>query len=88
MVRAVLRIVLDRLTNAISNLVSVLNNPAKNSASTRLNIGEACKSNLSGGATVAQWIRLRLPSCHPGFKSQAQHLTFINLNCDMLNRRK
>ena len=25
---------------------------------------------------VAQWIRLRLQSCHIGFKSQAHHLRF------------
>ena len=25
-------------------------------------------------AAIAQWIRLRLPSCGPGFKSQSQHL--------------
>ena len=25
---------------------------------------------------IAQWIRLRLPSCWPGFKSQAHHLLF------------
>ena len=36
-------------------------------------------------AAIAQWIRLRLPSCGPGFESQAQHLhfAFFNLN---LNR--
>ena len=28
------------------------------------------------GATIAQWIRLRLPSCRPGFESQAHHLRF------------
>ena len=28
------------------------------------------------GAAIAQWIRLRLPSCCPGFKSQACHLCF------------
>ena len=31
----------------------------------------------SGGAAIAQWIRLRLPSCHPRFKSQAHHLRFF-----------
>ena len=30
---------------------------------------------LLRGAAIAQWIRLRLPSCRPGFKSQA-HLSF------------
>ena len=29
------------------------------------------------GAAIAQWIRLRLPSCHPGFESQARHLCFF-----------
>ena len=38
------------------------------------------------GATVAQWNRLRLQSCHPGFESQA--FIKLNLNCDMLKRRK
>ena len=28
------------------------------------------------GAAIAQWIRLRLPSCRPGFESQAHHLCF------------
>ena len=32
---------------------------------------------VSWGATIAQWIRLRLPSCRPGFKSQARHLCFF-----------
>ena len=31
------------------------------------------------GAAIAQWIRLRLPSCRPGFESQAHHLCFFNL---------
>ena len=26
---------------------------------------------------IAQWIRLRLPSCRPGFKSQTHHIFFI-----------
>ena len=29
-----------------------------------------------GGAAIAQWICLRLPSCRPGFESQAHHLCF------------
>ena len=29
------------------------------------------------GAAIAQWIHLRLPSCHPGFESQARHLHFF-----------
>ena len=32
-----------------------------------------------GGAAIAQWIRLHLPSCRPGFESQAHHLCFFNL---------
>ena len=31
------------------------------------------------GSTIAQWIRLRLPFCHPGFESQAHHLHFYHL---------
>ena len=27
-------------------------------------------------AAIAQWIRLRLPSCRPRFDSQANHLSF------------
>ena len=27
-------------------------------------------------STIAQWIRLHLPSCHHGFESQAHHLSF------------
>ena len=30
------------------------------------------------GAAIAQWIRLRLPSCRPGFESQAHHLNFYH----------
>ena len=29
------------------------------------------------GAAIAQWIRLHLPSCRPGFESQAHHLCFF-----------
>ena len=28
------------------------------------------------GAAIAQWNSLRLPSCRPGFESQANHLSF------------
>ena len=31
------------------------------------------------GAGIAQWIRLRLPSCGPRFKSQTNHLRFFHL---------
>ena len=37
------------------------------------------KITFIGGAAIAQWIRLRLPSCHHGFKSQAHHLRFYHL---------
>ena len=50
------------------------------------------KLPVEGGAAVAQWIRSRLPSCRPGFESQAHHLCFfnlnLNLNCNVLKRRK
>ena len=36
-----------------------------------------------GGAAVAQWIRLRLPSCRPGFKSQAHHLRFFQFKFEI-----
>ena len=32
-----------------------------------------------GGAAIAQWICLRLPSCLPGFESQAHHLCFFSI---------
>ena len=31
------------------------------------------------GAAIAQWIRLRLPSCRPGFESQAYFLSFYKI---------
>ena len=31
------------------------------------------------GVAIAQWTRLRLPSCRPGLESQAQHLPFSKL---------
>ena len=31
---------------------------------------------IAWGAAIAQWIRLHLPSCCPGFESQAHHLCF------------
>ena len=30
------------------------------------------------GAAIPQWIRLRIPSCRPGFESQAYHLSFYS----------
>ena len=38
--------------------------------------------NLFWGAAIAQWIHLRLPSCRPGFDSQALHLCFYHLLCN------
>ena len=35
------------------------------------------KNKTIRGADIAQWIRLRLPSCHTGFESQAHHLCFF-----------
>ena len=32
---------------------------------------------IAWGAPIAQWIRLRLPPCCPGFESQAHHLIFF-----------
>ena len=34
---------------------------------------------LKRGAAIAQWIRLHLPSCRPGFDSQACHQRFFQL---------
>ena len=31
---------------------------------------------FSRGAAIAQWNSLHLPSCRPGFESQANHLSF------------
>ena len=41
-------------------------------------------------AAIAQWIHLCLPSCRPGFQSDAHHLRFINLylNCVMWKKTK
>ena len=39
-------------------------------------IFQGCKSCAVLGATIAQWIRLRLPSCNPGFQSHAHHQHF------------
>ena len=43
------------------------------------------------GAAIAQWIRLRLPSCRPGFESQAHHLRFLQskfvLYCHCVGKR-
>ena len=34
------------------------------------------KKLLNRSAVIAKWIRLHLPSCRPGFESQAYHLRF------------
>ena len=41
-----------------------------------------------GGTAIAQWIRLHLPSCCPGFESQAHHLRFYNKFVLHLSREK
>ena len=48
------------------------------------------KHMSSWGAAIAQWIHLCLPSCRPGFQSDAHHLRFINLylNCVMWKKTK
>ena len=38
----------------------------------------SAKKLLSFGAFIAQWIRLRLPSCHPRFESQAYSVHFYH----------
>ena len=40
------------------------------------------------GAAVAQWIRLRLPSCRPGFESQAHHLSFYQFIFELYHVEK
>ena len=37
-----------------------------------------CIKFFQWAAAIAQWIHLRLPSCHPGFESQAHHLCFYH----------
>ena len=41
-----------------------------------------------GGAAIAQWIRLRLPSCRPGFESQAHHLSFYQFIFELYHVEK
>ena len=43
---------------------------------------------LPGGAAIAQWIRLRLPSCRPGFESQAHHLSFYQFIFELYHVEK
>ena len=40
-------------------------------------------NNFRRGAAIAQWIRLRLPFCRPGFDSQTCNLCFFSLICDL-----
>ena len=49
------------------------NSKWKNPTSNR---GEATLSWIA----IAQWIRLRLPSCSPGLESQARRLRFYSQN--------
>ena len=39
-------------------------------------------------STIAQWIRLRLPSCNPGFESQAHHLRYYQFIIVLCNVEK
>ena len=38
-----------------------------------------CRKHYSLAAAIAPWLCLRLPSCGPGFESQAHHLCFFML---------
>ena len=40
---------------------------------------QSTKIRIALGTAKAQWIRLCLPSCRPGFDSQAHHLCFNHL---------
>ena len=46
------------------------------------------KDKETRGATMAQWICLRLPSCRPGFKPQAHHLRFYQFILELCNVEK
>ena len=37
------------------------------------------QTNITGVVAIAPWFRLRLPSCGPGFESQAHQLCFFQL---------
>ena len=41
-----------------------------------------------GGAAVAQWIHLHIPSCRPGFESQAHHLCLYQYYLELWNFEK
>ena len=47
-----------------------------------------CQRKTTGGAAIVQWIRLRLPSCHPGFESQAHHLSFYQFIFELYHMEK
>ena len=38
-------------------------------------------------AAMAQWIRLRLPSCSPGFKSKAHHPRYFQYVFELLREK-
>ena len=40
------------------------------------------------GAAIAQWIRLHLPSCRPGFESQAHYLCFFQFKLKHVEKSK
>ena len=46
------------------------------------------QTRWSRGAAVAQWIRSRLPSCRPGFESQAHHLRFYQFKFKLYHVEK
>ena len=39
-------------------------------------------------AAIAPWFRLRLPSCGPGFESQAHHLCFFSICIEIVMRKE
>ena len=40
------------------------------------------------GAVIVQWIHLCLPSCYPGFETQAHHLHFYQIILICVMRKK
>ena len=65
----------------VSVLTFYFNNPSLNPADTFSFFCKicVCKERKQWGAVIAQWICLRLPSCHPRFESQVHHLHFFHL---------
>ena len=43
---------------------------------------------FTGGAAIAEWIRLCLTSCHPGFESQAPQLCFYQFIFELCHDEK